>query len=50
MKNPNEKRTETYSEAETEARREAALKKLLATPHKPLKAKSKKRRESSQSK
>lgn len=26
---------ETYSEEETEARREAALKKLLSTPHKP---------------
>jgi hypothetical protein len=28
---------ETYSEAETEARAEAALKRMLATPHKPLK-------------
>lgn len=26
---------ETYSEAETEARREAALKRMLATPPKP---------------
>ena len=26
---------ETYSDAETEARREAALKRMLATPHKP---------------
>jgi hypothetical protein len=26
---------ETYSEAETDARREAALKRMLATPHKP---------------
>ncbi len=26
---------ETYSEEETEARREAALKRMLATPHKP---------------
>jgi hypothetical protein len=26
---------ETYSEEETEARREAALKLMLATPHKP---------------
>jgi hypothetical protein len=26
---------ETYTEAETEARREAALKRMLATPHKP---------------
>jgi hypothetical protein len=30
---------ETYSEAETEARREAALKRMLATPHKPHKSK-----------
>jgi hypothetical protein len=28
---------ETYSEAETDARREAALKRMLATPHKPHK-------------
>lgn len=27
--------TETYSEEETVARREAALSKMLATPHKP---------------
>jgi hypothetical protein len=26
---------ETYTEAETEARREAALKRMLTTPHKP---------------
>lgn len=26
---------ETYSDEETEARREAALKRMLATPHKP---------------
>ena len=26
---------ETYSEEETERRREAALKRMLATPHKP---------------
>ena len=26
---------EVYTEAETEARREAALKRMLATPHKP---------------
>lgn len=26
---------ETYTEAETEARAEAALKRMLATPHKP---------------
>lgn len=29
---------ETYSEEETVARREAALKRMLATPHKPHKA------------
>jgi len=29
------KKDETYSEAETEARREATLKKLLSTPPKP---------------
>lgn len=29
---------DTYSEAETIARREAALKRMLATPHKPQKA------------
>ncbi|MBX7514829.1 hypothetical protein K3179_09765 [Qipengyuania sp. GH38] len=28
---------ETYSEEETKARREAALKRMLATPHKPHK-------------
>jgi hypothetical protein len=28
---------ETYTDAETEARREAALKRMLATPHKPHK-------------
>jgi hypothetical protein len=37
---------DTYSEAETVARREATLKTLLATPPKPLKAIPKKRRES----
>ena len=41
---------DTYSEAETEARREAALKRMLATPHKPHKASGKRRKESSQSK
>jgi hypothetical protein len=30
--------SETYTEAETEARREAALKRMLETPHKPHKA------------
>jgi len=29
---------DTYSEEETVARREAALKRMLATPHKPHKA------------
>lgn len=28
---------DTYSEEETEARREAALKRMLATPHRPQK-------------
>lgn len=31
------KSEETYSEEETVARREAALKRMLATPHKPHK-------------
>lgn len=31
--------SETYSEEETERRREAALKVMLATPHKPHKPK-----------
>jgi len=30
-----EKESETYSKKETEARREAALKRMLTTPHKP---------------
>jgi len=30
----NEPDTDSFSEAETEARREAALKRMLATPHK----------------
>ncbi|MEJ7776856.1 MAG: hypothetical protein WKF52_05625 [Sphingomicrobium sp.] len=33
----NSDRDETYSEEETVARREAALKRMLATPHKPHK-------------
>ncbi len=33
----NQDREETYSEEETVARREAALKRMLATPHKPHK-------------
>ena len=36
-----DQKNETYSEAETDARREAALKRMLATPHKPHKAKEK---------
>lgn len=34
-----EKGSETYSEEETVARREAALKRMLETPHKPHKPK-----------
>lgn len=41
---------DTYSEAETEARREAALKRMFATPHKPHNVSGKRRKESSQSK
>ena len=41
---------ETYSEAETEARREAALKRMLATPPKPHQPIGRRKRESSQSK
>ena len=41
---------ETYSDAETAARMEAALKRALATPHKPHTASKGKRKESSQSK
>jgi len=38
--------SDTYSEAETVARREAALKKMLATPHKSHEASKGKRAES----
>ena len=38
--------SDTYSEADTVTRREAALKNMLATPHKPQKPKGKKRVES----
>jgi hypothetical protein len=41
---------EAYSEVETKARREAALQRMFATPHKPHKASVKPRKESSQSK
>lgn len=38
MTDPDQKRDdETYSEEETVARREAALKRMLTTPHKPHK-------------
>ena len=47
---PNQSKPETYSEAETAARREAALKTMFATPHKPHKASKKGGKESSQSK
>jgi len=40
----------TYSEAETVARREAALKTMLATPHEPHKPIGKNQAESSHSK
>lgn len=42
--------TDTYSDAETDARREAALKNLLATPPKPKKATNGNAKESSQDK
>lgn len=44
MANPNQ--SDTYSEAETDARREATLKRMLATPPKPHKASKVGRRES----
>lgn len=47
---PNPKTHDTYSEAETVARREAALRNMLATPHKPHKPIGKRGKESSQSK
>jgi hypothetical protein len=40
---------DAYSETDTEARREAALKATFATPHKPHKASKKGGKESSQS-
>jgi hypothetical protein len=39
----NKPQDETYSEEETVARREAALKKMLQTPHKPHKSEPKRR-------
>lgn len=47
---PDQKPGDTYSEAETAARREAALARMLATPHKPHEPIGKRRGESSQSK
>jgi hypothetical protein len=49
---PKTDQPETYTEAETEARRESALKRMLATPHKPHKnpATPKRRRERSEGK
>jgi hypothetical protein len=41
---------DTYSEAETAARREAALQRAFATPHKPHEPIGKRRKESSQGK
>lgn len=39
MSDTSAKESETYTDAETVARREAALKTMLATPHKPHKVK-----------
>ena len=39
MTDTDSKDDDTYSEAETVERREAALKRMLATPHKPHRAK-----------
>ena len=50
MPNADQKQDDTYSEAETAARAEATLKRMLATPHKPHSASKGKRKESSQSK
>jgi len=47
---PKPSQDETYTEAETESRREAALQRMFATPHKPHEASGKRRKESSQSK
>jgi hypothetical protein len=41
---------ESYTEAETQRRAEAALKRMLTTPHRPHEASGKRRKESSQSK
>lgn len=50
MVKSNQQSADTYSEAETAARREAALKTMFATPHKPHSASKKGGKESSQSK
>ena len=50
MPKPNLTVNNTYSNAETEARREAALKTMFATSHKPHVASKKGGKESSQSK
>ena len=39
MTKPDQKEDDTYSEAETDARREAVLKNILSTPPKPRKSK-----------
>jgi len=46
MVQANQKTEDTYSEAETETRREATLKKLLSTPPKPRKSSKVKGKES----
>ena len=43
MSDTDQKQDDTYSEVETVARREAALKRAFTTPHKPHKAKAKTR-------
>jgi hypothetical protein len=43
MPRTDQKRDDTYSEEETVARREATLKRMLATPHKPHKVMKRKR-------
>ena len=48
MSDPN-KNGDTYSEAETAARREAALQRMLATPHRPHQPIGKRKRVESQS-
>jgi len=45
MPDTDQKQDDTYSEAETMARREAALKRAFATPHRPQKDSKAKARE-----